>query len=183
LGVAAAIATFASSALAESVKSGPQAGEEVGAFTVEKIAGNANDGVKEGAKLCYRCKMGNRPVVAVFARNNDSAVADLMKKLDEVSADNSDKKFIAYVNLLGNDASQLKKTAQELVEKSGAKNVAVVVPKEHETGPANYNLNPKADVTVLIYKGGTVAVNHAVSGELSGDLIAQIVKDTDKILQ
>jgi hypothetical protein len=177
------LVALASTAMAEAVKSGPQAGEMVGAFTVEKIGGNVGDGVAEGNKLCYRCKLGNRPVVAVFARNSDSALADLMKQLDAVSVKNSDKKFVAYVNLLGDDADALKKSAKSLVEKSGAKNIAVVVPKDHATGPSNYKLNPKADVTVVIYKKGTVAVNHAVSGKLSADQIAQIVKDTGKILQ
>ena len=32
----------------------------------------------------------------------------------------------------------------------------VVVPVENENGPANYGLNPDAEVTVLIAKGGKV---------------------------
>lgn len=177
-----AVAGIVSTVQAE-VKSGPQAGESVGAFTVEKIAGNANDGVADGKKLCYRCKMGNKPVVAVFSRSTDPAIADLMKKLDAVSKKNADKDFVAYVNLLGDDSESLKKSAKSLVAKSGAKNIAVVVPSDHATGPSNYKLNPKADVTVVIYKGGKVAVNHAVAGKLSGDRIAQIVKDTGTILK
>ena len=181
-GLVVAFALVAQSASAD-VKSGPQVGESVGAFTVEKIAGNANDDVKDGQKLCYRCKMGPRPVVAVFARHNDAALADLVKKLDVIAAANSDKKFVAYVNLIGDDVDALKKSAKSLIETTGVKNIAVVVPKEHATGPKNYNLNPKADITVLIYTKTKVVVNHAISGKLSSDRIAQIVKDTGKILK
>ena len=53
------------------VTSGPQVGERVGAFTVTKVTGNPDDGVEDGKKLCYRCKMGQRPVVMVFARSAD----------------------------------------------------------------------------------------------------------------
>ncbi|MCG8586451.1 MAG: hypothetical protein MI757_17215 [Pirellulales bacterium] len=180
--VALAVASLVSVAQAE-VKSGPQAGESVGAFTVEKIAGNANDGVADGKKLCYRCKMGNKPVVAVFSRSTDPSVATLMKKLDAVSAKNADKGFVAYVNLLGDNPEALKKDAKSLVEKSGTKHIAVVVPKDHKTGPANHKLSDKADVTVVIYKKGKVAVNHAVAGKLDDARIAQIVKDTGTILQ
>ena len=183
LSVSFVMTVLASTATAEALKSGPQAGESVGAFTVVKVTGNANDGVKDGEKLCYRCKMGNKPVVAVFARSSDTEIATLMKKLDSVSEKSGDKNFVAYVNLLGNDADVLKKSAKTLVKKSGTKNIAVVVPKDHVTGPSNYKLNPKADVTVLIYKKGTVAANHAVSGKLSSERIAQIVSDTGKILK
>ena len=61
--------------------SGPQPGERVGAFTVTKVAGNANDGVAEGKSLCYRCKMGNRPVVMIFARTADKSLAELIDEL------------------------------------------------------------------------------------------------------
>ena len=65
------------------VTSGPQVGDSVGAFTVTKVAGNADDGVEAGKSLCYRCKMGQRPVVMVFARTADPKLAQLLKKIEE----------------------------------------------------------------------------------------------------
>ena len=50
-------------------------------------------------------------------------------------------------------------------------------------GRADYQLNDKADVTVLIYREGKVAANHALAaGGLSDEAIKQIITDTSKIL-
>ena len=69
--MAAVVLGMAATASAE-VTSGPQVGEPVGAFTVTKVTGNPDDGVEDGKTLCYRCKMGQRPVVMVFARSADA---------------------------------------------------------------------------------------------------------------
>lgn len=163
------------SATAEELRSGPQPGDFVEAFEVEKSAGNEKDGVSEGQQLCYRCKLGSRPVVAVFARTADKSLSNLLKELDAVLAKNESKKLSSFVNLLGTDTKALKASAREIVASSGAKNIAVVIPADHENGPAEYRLNPKADVTVLVYKAGTVTANFALAqGELDKDAIEKI---------
>jgi hypothetical protein len=184
LGFAIAVVVYAGGLMAEELKSGLQEGESIGAFTVEKCAGNAEDGVPEGEKLCYRCMLKDRPVVAVFARKADSKLAGLVKQLDTVVAKNADQKMASFVNLLGGDVDELKSSAKSLVEKSQAKHVAVVVPTDHENGPENLKLNPDADVTVLIYREGIVKANHALTaGSLDKKAIAAIVADTSKILK
>jgi hypothetical protein len=183
LSVAVCVVALAS-ALQAGEKSGLQPGEQIGAYNVEKICGNANDGVKDGATLCYRCKLGNRPVVAVFTRSADPKVAKLLAEIDKVVAANEDKKAAAFVNILGSDVSALKKGAQSLVETSKAENIAVVVPQDNDKGPSNLKLNPKVDVTVLIYNKGTIEANHAVSAaDLNEKTIKAIVADTGKILK
>ena len=168
---------------AEDLKSGPQPGDFVGAFTVEKCAGNESDGVETGEQLCYRCKLRNRPVVAVFAHTPDASLAKLVKEIDGVVAKHADKDMAAFVNLLGEDASSLKAKAAEVVAKSGAKKVAVVVPSEHKAGPANYNLNPEADVTVVVYREGKVKANFAVpAGGLKDSMISDIAKSAVEML-
>ena len=163
--IAAASVVLSGTLQAEKLKSGPQLGDSVGAFHVEKCAGNESDGVETGEKLCYRCKLGNRPVVAVFARKNDKQLAALVKELDAIVAKNVSKKMAAFVNLLGEDSKSLKEQATKLVKESKAKNVAVVVPVDHKKGPENYKLNPKAELTVLVYKQGRVRANFALPSE------------------
>ncbi|MCA9245584.1 MAG: hypothetical protein KDA42_00685 [Planctomycetales bacterium] len=178
-----ALATSSTFALAGE-KSGLQPGDSVPAFVVEKCAGNANDGVEKGATLCYRCKLGGRPVVAVFTRSADENVANLMKEIDTVVEKYSDKQAASFVNLIGKDADALKQDASKLVEHSGAKNVAVVVPNDNENGPASYKLNPKVDVTVLVYNRSKVQANHSLSAkELNKAAIAQIISDAEKMLK
>ena len=164
--------------------SGLKPGESLPAFVVEKVAGNAEDGVEAGKSLCYRCKLGGRPVVTVFSRSTAPNVASLMKALDGAVAAHADAQAAAFVNLLGDDAESLKSSAPKLVEASGAKNIAVVVPRDHAAGPDGYNLNPKVEVTVLVYKDGKVTANHALSAaELDAKAIAAIVADTDKLFE
>lgn len=180
----AAVALVGVSRADEALKSGLQVGEELPAYYVVKAAGAPNDGVEEGSDLCYRCKLGNRPVVMVFARKNDEKLATLVKELDKVVAKNSDKKMASFVNLLGKDKEALNSEAKKLIEKSKAENVAVVVPVDNEKGPEAYKINPDADVTVLIYKNGTVEANHALpAGKLSEKEVKKIIEDTSKILQ
>lgn len=94
-----AFLALASSLPAEESKSGLQQGDFIGAFDVVKTAGNPNDGVAIGDELCYRCKLGGRPVVAVFAQKSDDNVAKLIKELDKFVTHNEDKKAAAFVNL------------------------------------------------------------------------------------
>ncbi len=143
------------------VEERPQVGEFVGAFQVVKAAGAPDDGVKDGDQLCYRCKLGNRPAVMVFARNSDASLVKFVNQLDAVVAKNEDKKMASFVSLLGDKPDDLKSEAKDLAAKSKADHVAVVVPVDSKNGPEDYNISPQADITVLVYRGGKVAANHA----------------------
>lgn len=185
LSLGLAVALLASTGVAQAeLKSGLQAGEAIGAYTVEKVAGNPTDGVDQGQKLCYRCKLGNRPVVTIFAHSADPSVTKLVKQLDSYVAANEAKKAASFVNLLGDDVDQLKKQADMLVEKSQANQIAVVIPIDHKAaGPENLKLNPEADITVLIFNKGKIAANHAFGkGELNDAAITKIMADAEKVL-
>lgn len=183
LAAAIAMAVSMSAASAAELKSGPQAGEDVGAYYVTKVAGNPTDGVEVGKALCYRCKMGKRPVVMIFARKADENLATLVKELDKVVASNADKKAASFVNMLGGEADALKPTAEKFIADTGVKNIAVVVPNDFENGPTDYKISPEAEVTVLIYKEGKVTKNHALAaGALNKEAVKQIIADTATIL-
>jgi hypothetical protein len=176
VGIAVAATALAGAARAE-VTSGHQVGESVGAMTVTKVTGNALDGVPDGKTLCYRCKMGSRPVVMVFARTADDKLAKLLKKLDEEIEEHASAKLTGFVNMLGTDAESLKKDAAEFVKLHGIERIAFVVPEEAANGPADYKIAPDADVTVVCFKGGKVQANHAMAkGQLSDDKIDAIVE-------
>ena len=89
----------------------------------------------------------------------------------------------SFVSLLGDKPDQLKAAAKSFVKKNKIENIAFVVPEECKTGPSEYHLNPKADVTVLIYREGRVAANHALpAGALDAAEVKKIIADTSKIL-
>ena len=173
----------ATAVLAAELKSGLQPGDLVGAFNVEKCGGAVNDGRSTGDNFCYRCMLGNKPVVMVFSRTADESLAALAKALDKHVAKNSDQKLSSFVNLLGDDPSELRATAKQFAARNKLQNVALVVPHDNENGPPEFNINPNAEVTVTIYRGGRVATTHALGpGQLNGAVIKAIIADTGKIL-
>jgi len=171
---AVALSFSAAFASAEELKSGLAAGERIGAFNVVKVAGAADDGVAVGNELCYRCKYGARPQVMVFTRKGSAEVVQLSKELNSAVTAKSDKQLSAFVNVLG-DKAAAEKTAKELGADSAK--VPVVVPVENENGPANYGINPDAEVTVLIAKGGKVISS---TGYAAGKFNAAAVTATVK---
>jgi hypothetical protein len=175
--VAMAVVLGLASAASAEMTSGPQVGEVVGAFTVTKVTGNPDDGVEDGRSLCYRCKMGQRPVVMVFARSADEKLAKLLKKIEEEVEEHQAEKLTSFVNMIGTDAESLKKAAGDFATKHGIKRIAFVVPEHAENGPPDFKIAPEADVTIVCYKGGQVKANHAFAkGGLSDDKIAAVVE-------
>ena len=169
---------------AAELKSGLQPGDLVPAFDVEKCGGAVNDGKEVGANFCYRCMLGNKPVVMVFARKADKSLASLVKELDKQVSKNADQKLSSFVNLIGADQADLKAQAKDFAAKNQVENVALVVPHDNENGPAEFNISPSAEVTVTIYRNGKVAASHAVGpGELDDAEIKHIIADTSKILK
>jgi hypothetical protein len=179
----ALVLSMAVSASAE-LTSGPAVGDSVGAFTVTKVAGNPADGVADGKSLCYRCKMGARPVVMVFARSADEKLAKLLKKIEEEIEEHQDAKLTSFVNMLGTDVDSLKKDTAEFVKVNGIERIAFVVPDEPKNGPDDYKISPDADLTVVCFKDGKVVANHALAkGQLSEPKIDAIVKAACKMVE
>lgn len=159
------------------VTSGPQVGDSVGAFTVTKVAGNDDDGVEAGKSLCYRCKMGQRPVVMVFARTADPKLAKLLKKIEGEIEEHQADKLTGFVNMIGGDAETLTKQAAEFVKANKIERIAFVVPEDAKNGPEDFKIAADADITVVCYKGGKVQTNHAFSkGQLDDESIDAVVK-------
>jgi hypothetical protein len=179
---AAILLAGATVASAEELKSGLQKGEGIGAFTVEKCGGAGDDGVAVGTNLCYRCKLGGRPMVMVFARTADDKLASLVAELDKTVAANKDKKLASFVNFLGSDADELKAKVAKFEKSAKAGSVALVIPDDQPNGPKGYKINESADVTVILAKDGKVIANHAVkSGGLDKDAVKKIVADAEKL--
>lgn len=184
LAVAAVIGLAGSAAAEEAAKqfkSGPQEGDRIGAFRVEKLCGAENDNVKVGDNICYRCKNGSRPQVMVFTRSAGPKVAQLVKKLDKAVAQNEESELRVFVNFMGDDREDIVDTAKKFAAKSKAKHIPFVVPNEFANGPDNYGINAKAEVTVVLASDSKVKANYAVgsANELNVDAV---VDNLSKIL-
>lgn len=181
---AAAVAFSAAVALAGDVKSGLQSGDKIGAFIVTKCAGADEDGVAVGKELCYRCKYGSRPQVMVFTRTTSGEVAELAKKLNNAVSENQDKQLSAFINVLGHDKSSAEKSAKSLASDAKTDKVPVVVPVENENGPADYGINPDAEVTVIVANRGTVVASEGFGpGKFNKAALSTVLDDVKSVLK
>ena len=155
-------------------------GDIVGVFYVTKVAGANDDGVEEGQELCYRCRYGSRPIVMVFTREPGGKVPQLVEELDKTVNKNKSSKLKGLVTLVGGDAERATLSANRIAEKSGAKYIPIVVAKETKTGPVNYKLNPKDDVTVVVARDSQVVTTHTYSADKIN--IAAVLGDVNRVL-
>jgi hypothetical protein len=118
-------------------------------------------------------------VVCVFARKTSEPLASLVKQIDKKIGENGRlKSFVVIVPKKDdNPAEDLKKLAKD----ASIKHVPLTI-GESPDGPPDYELAKNADITVLMWSGGTVKVNHAYKGALTNDNVRDIVTDIRKVL-
>jgi hypothetical protein len=172
----AALLLVGGAAVAEGVKSGPQVNERVpGPFHPLNVTGE-----NTGEKFCLYCKNGTNPVAMIFARGNSPELTSLIKKVDAATAKNSACSMGSFVVYLS-DAEKLGGELKELAKKENIRHCVLSI--DNPAGPTGYNVAKDADVTVVLYTGGTVKANHAFKkGELKEKEIEKIVGDIAKIL-
>jgi len=118
-------------------------------------------------------------VVCVFARNTTEPLASLVKQIDSKIGENDKlKSFVVVMPKKGENPSEALK---KLAEQAGIKHVPLTI-GESPDGPPDYKIAKDADVTVLMWNGGTIKVNHAFKGELTDKEIRSIVADIPKLL-
>lgn len=160
----------------ESLKSGPQEGEELaGPFHPLNV-----NGPNAGEKFCQYCKNGNNPVAMVFARDVSEPLTTLIKKIDAATGEHSDAKMGSFVVFLSDD-EKLQGKLKEVAEKEKIKSTVLCI--DNPAGPNGYKVNRDADVTVVLYTAHTVKANHAFGkGELDDKGVEKVVSDLSKIL-
>jgi hypothetical protein len=167
---------------------------------------NINGPKGKGRQHCIVCEFGLNPVVMVFAKEpadgKDGPLMALLAKLDDAVSRHAESHSLASsVIFLSPDARNSANNAGEqdpkkLVEEAlgrdalakrlearadKLKNVIVAfIPAE---GPKGYQINPKADVTVLFYlKHKVLAIFAFPEGKLTNDDVDGIVKTVDSTL-
>jgi hypothetical protein len=118
-------------------------------------------------------------VVCVFTRNTSEPLASLVKQIDKKIDDNA--KLCSFVVVIPKKGENPTDNVKTLAEKAGIKHVPLTI-GESPDGPPDYEIAKDADVTVLMWKNGTVKVNHAFKGELTDKEIGAVVDDIPKLL-
>lgn len=159
---------------ADTIKSGPQVGQDVpGPFHPLNINGeNANE------KHCLFCQFGEGPVAMIFAREATPAVNKLAQQIEAVASKN--KELSACV-IFCNDEADLPKKLKEAAAKANLKKVILAI--DNPAGPDGYGVAKTAEVTVLLYTDRKVVTNFAFrKGELDDKQIDLVISGLSKIL-
>ncbi|MCC9605175.1 hypothetical protein LOC68_24275 [Blastopirellula sp. JC732] len=162
---------------ADEVKSGPEVGSQPAPFVVEDVTGPA-----KGETLCYRCRYSGRPTIAIFARDMDANVQDLVKQIDSTVAKNSDQKLSAFVVMLSDSPADCKGELEKVAAANKIEETPLTVFKDSK-GPKPYKVSKDAKVSVMMWNAEGVKVNHAFSANPTKEQISTIVADTKKILE
>ena len=119
-------------------------------------------------------------MVCVFARTTSEPLASLVKQIDQKIGENGKLKgFVVIVPKKGDEpADDLKKLARA----ASIKHVPLTI-GESPDGPPDYELAKNADITVLMWIGGTVKVNHAYKGALTDQNVRDIMTEIPKVLK
>lgn len=116
----------------------------------------------------------------IFAREVSDPLTSLVKKIDEATVANSDKRMGSFVVFCSDDEG-LEGKLKSLAEKQDLKKCILTL--DNPAGPKNYKVAQEADVTVVLYNKRKVAANYAFKkGELKEEDIKKIVDDLSKIL-
>ena len=118
-------------------------------------------------------------MVCVFARKTSEPLASLVKKIDEKIGENG--KLKSFVVILTDKGDKSAEDLRKLAKDSGIKHVPLTL-HQNPQGPGDYEIDSKADITVLMWSGHKVKVNHSYKGELTDKEIADIVADIPKVL-
>jgi hypothetical protein len=115
----------------------------------------------------------------VFAREISDPLTSLVKKVDAANKEQG-KKMGSFVVFL-NDDEAIEKKIKGLAETEKLEKTTLM--KANPAGPPDFKISKNADVTVILYVGKTVKVNHAYKkGEFKTADVDEILKDLPKIL-
>lgn len=155
-----------------------EVGSSVGAFYVSDVTGPA-----AGEKLCYRCRYGDAPVVTIFAREVNEELGQLIQQVDETVGANGEAGMHAFVVLLTDDPEGQEEALRNLQEEYSIEHTPLTT-FDGTAGPENYLIQADADVTVMMWVGGTLTVNDTLeNGSIDEEAVAGVVEQTETILE
>jgi hypothetical protein len=117
----------------------------------------------------------------IFAREISDNLTSLVKKIDAATAKNTKARMGSFV-VVCNDDEKTEDKLKELAKKEGLKKTVLTL-VDKKSGPEGYKLDPKADITVVLYnKRNTKAQFAYAKGEMKDKDIDAIMAALPKIL-
>ncbi|MBM81828.1 MAG: hypothetical protein CMJ78_14725 [Planctomycetaceae bacterium] len=160
------------------VKSGRKTGELVPSFYVRAVTGpNRNK------SICYVCRNGDRPVIMVLMRKTHDDLIPLLKRLDQVVDKNRANGLRCFGVLIHEEPSEATPIVQTMAFNSKIQ-VPLSVTTDVVSAPACQNLNPDADLTVVMYRDLRVVSTFGFdSVELKKNDVDRVMSGVEKLLK
>ncbi len=159
------------------VESGLRVGEIANMFPVQAVTGPYR-----GKTLCYRCELGNCPVVCIFARRITAPLTSMLTQLDARIAHGNDS-LKALVVFLTDDPKATATKLEALAAQCALQHVPLTL-VSNPYGPQDYRIAADAEVTILMWKGPSVRANRAfATGRMTEADAKDVLLDLPKVLK
>ena len=130
------------------IDSGLQTGEQAVSFDVKDCTGPA-----AGKTLCYFCRYGHRPVVAIFVNELSPQVESLIKAVDRAAEAHRSQRVAALVVYLGDDTPEVEDQLRALSRAAELRHTPLTLVRESKAQlREKYQLSKEAAVTMLMWR-------------------------------
>lgn len=153
-----------------------QIGEQPGAFQVEDVTGPA-----AGEVLCYRCRYGGKPTVAIFARELNESVTDLVHQIDQRVTEKADQNLSAFLVVVGDDPAIVRPELHRIQVSEHIHNTPLTI-FEDAAGPPGYGLSPSAKIQVMMWNNEGVKLNKTLASHPTQAEISDLIEQTSLIV-
>ena len=118
-------------------------------------------------------------MVCIITRSINGPFTSLVKAVDSAISENQKlKSFVVYIN---EDEKAGSKALRDLAKSIGVKNVPLTLFQDPQ-GPDGYDIDRKADVTIMLWSGSKVKINHAYrAGDFTEDEAAKVAEEARKL--
>lgn len=134
-------------ALGGEIDSGLAVGQKASPLDVKDCTGPA-----AGKTLCYFCRYGYRPTVAIYVRETSPEVIQLIKRTDAAVEQHRSERLAAFVIYTGADSADLEQQLRDLSRTEGLRHTPLTILREPQQQlQEKYAIAAEAAVTVLLW--------------------------------
>jgi hypothetical protein len=160
------------------LQSGPETGATIHSFFVRAVTGPHRN-----RSVCYVCRYGTRPVVAVFMQEVDPDLPKLLKAIDGFVDDNRVAGLRSFGVLVTDDSASVVPTLQTM-----AFDERIRMPLTASTttiaGQDSLRLNEKAATTIVLYHKVKAVSSLAFSkGSIDDAAIAETLRQLKSLIE
>ena len=160
------------------LQSGPEAGATIHSFFVRAVTGPHRN-----RSVCYVCRYGTRPVVAVFMQEVDPDLPKLLKAIDEFVDDNRVAGLRSFGVLVTDDSASVVPTLQTMAFDEQIR-MPLTASTTTITSQDSLRLNERAATTIVLYHKVKAVSSLAFSrGSIDDAAIAETLRQLKSLIE